>query len=186
MAKNPDVFELQSGIDQRVVDIILEQGKQLSKESGATNKPGSVDISKRDSEILWVKEAGWVGGMMSHFVNVANTFTFGYDIQYWSTRIQYTEYNHEGAHYGWHFDTNNSMYRKDHIRKLSISLCLSRKEDYEGGELEIKVFPEETKKYKMDIGDVVVFPSDMWHRVTPIKSGTRVSLVGWYAGPRWK
>ena len=52
MAKNPDVFELQSGIDQRVVDIILEQGKQLSKESGATNKPGSVDISKRDSEIL--------------------------------------------------------------------------------------------------------------------------------------
>ena len=186
MAKNPDVFELQSGIDQRIVDIILEQGKQLSKENGATNKPGSVDISKRDSEILWVQEAGWVGGMMSHFVNVANTFTFGYDIQYWATRIQYTEYNHEGAHYGWHFDTTNSMYRKDHIRKLSISLCLSRKEDYEGGELEIKVLPEETKKYKMDIGDVVVFPSDMWHRVTPIKSGTRVSLVGWYAGPRWK
>ncbi|BCU93901.1 MAG: hypothetical protein CM15mV3_1870 [Caudoviricetes sp.] len=61
-----------------------------------------------------------------------------------------------------------------------------KKEDYEGGELEIKVLPEETKKYKMDIGDVIVFPSDMWHRVTPIKSGTRVSLVGWYAGPRWK
>ncbi|BCU93900.1 MAG: hypothetical protein CM15mV3_1860 [Caudoviricetes sp.] len=93
--KNPDVFELQSGIDQRIVDIILEQGKQLSKENGATNKPGSVDISKRDSEILWIQEAGWVGGMMSHFVNVANTFTFGYDIQYWATRIQYTEYNHE-------------------------------------------------------------------------------------------
>ena len=75
MAKNPDVFELQSGIDH-IVDIILEQGKQLSKENGATNKPGSVDISKRDSEILWHKKQ--MGRRrMSHFVNVANTFTFG-------------------------------------------------------------------------------------------------------------
>jgi PKHD-type hydroxylase len=186
MSKNPDVFEIKSGIDSRIASIIIEETQKYSKENGATNKPGSVDISKRDSEILWIPESGWVGGMMSHFVNLANTFSFGYDIQYWGTRIQYTEYNHEGAHYGWHIDTTKSSYRNDHIRKLSISLCLSSKDDYDGGELEIKALPEEVKKYKMDMGDVVVFPSDMEHRVLPIKSGKRISLVGWYAGPRWK
>ena len=43
---------------------------------------------------------------------------------------------------------------------------------------------QETKK--LDYGDVVVFPSIIPHRVRPIKSGKRYSLVGWYGGPPFK
>ena len=31
-------------------------------------------------------------------------------------------------------------------------------------------------------GTIVVFPSFVWHRVTPVTSGTRYSLVNWLQG----
>ena len=42
------------------------------------------------------------------------------------------------------------------------------------------------RNFKMDMGYVIIFPSDSLHRVRPIKSGKRISLVGWYAGPKFK
>ena len=32
-------------------------------------------------------------------------------------------------------------------------------------------------------GSVIVFPSDMWHRVKPITKGIRYTLVIWFLGP---
>ena len=31
-------------------------------------------------------------------------------------------------------------------------------------------------------GTIVVFPSFVWHKVTPVKKGTRYSLVSWHLG----
>jgi len=33
-----------------------------------------------------------------------------------------------------------------------------------------------------EIGSVIVFPSFLYHQVTPILSGTRKSLVAWFTG----
>ena len=35
-------------------------------------------------------------------------------------------------------------------------------------------------------GTVIVFPSFVWHRVKPVLSGTRYSLVCWSLGQPWK
>ena len=35
-------------------------------------------------------------------------------------------------------------------------------------------------------GTIVVFPSFIMHRVTPITKGTRQSIVGWVSGPPFK
>ena len=35
-------------------------------------------------------------------------------------------------------------------------------------------------------GAVVVFPSHIWHRVTPVTKGTRYSLVVWFLGKPFK
>ena len=35
-------------------------------------------------------------------------------------------------------------------------------------------------------GSIVVFPSYTWHRVSPVTSGTRLSLVQWNLGPGFK
>ena len=56
---------------------------------------------------------------------------------------------------------------------------LSSKDDYEGGEFQV-MMGNKMFSYKMDVGEAIVFPSDCLHRVRPLKSGKRVSLVGWY------
>ena len=35
-------------------------------------------------------------------------------------------------------------------------------------------------------GSLIIFPSLVRHEVTPVKTGTRFSLVGWYRGERWQ
>jgi predicted 2-oxoglutarate/Fe(II)-dependent dioxygenase YbiX len=35
-------------------------------------------------------------------------------------------------------------------------------------------------------GSLIVFPSDMWHRVLPVTKGVRISLVGWCYGYPFK
>jgi PKHD-type hydroxylase len=76
-------------------------------------------------------------------------------------------------------------------------------EDYEGGGLEfathhhLKPEMEKTWKdipgpgYKVETpedktGTVIVFPSDIWHRVIPITKGVRYSLAVWFMGPPYK
>ena len=75
-------------------------------------------------------------------------------------------------------------------RKLSVTLSLSDDKDYKGGELEFDFRNHDPdKKANTHIlkeikskGSLVVFPSDVWHRVKPVKSGIRHSLVIWNLG----
>ena len=67
---------------------------------------------------------------------------------------------------------------------------MSDPKDYKGGELEFD-FRNTDPDQKPNIqkcnaitskGSIVVFPSDVWHRVCPVKKGTRYSLVVWNLG----
>ena len=67
-------------------------------------------------------------------------------------------------------------------RKISIVVQLSDPLEYEGGELQISDggtnrVCEKTK------GTIIIFPSYLLHRVTPVTKGTRRSLVLWVTGP---
>ena len=35
------------------------------------------------------------------------------------------------------------------------------------------------------LGTLIVFPSFVWHEVSPVSRGTRTSLVSWYHGPTY-
>ena len=41
---------------------------------------------------------------------------------------------------------------------------------------------ERSVKFKESKGTVMFFPSDTWHKVNPVKSGVRKSLVTWFGG----
>jgi predicted 2-oxoglutarate/Fe(II)-dependent dioxygenase YbiX len=70
-----------------------------------------------------------------------------------------------------------------------LFLCCFPVTIYGGGELELNI-ANPTNKNKNNIitlsdvprGTVIVFPSFMWHRVKPVTSGTRYSLVVWNLG----
>lgn len=70
-------------------------------------------------------------------------------------------------------------------RKLSISVQLSGSEEYEGGDLQFMI-NQNTVSVPRTKGTVVIFPSFILHRVTPITQGLRQSVVAWLAGPPYR
>ena len=137
---------------------------------------------KRSSKIYWINES-WVQELLWEYILEANKKTFHFDVIN-KSEIQFTEYrSDEGGKYDWHHDVNwNGQEGLD--RKLSISIQLSDKLDYEGGNFE---FEEITSSMDFkEIGTIIIFPSYLRHRVTKVTLGTRRSLVAWFYGPNWK
>ena len=136
----------------------------------------------RSSQVRWLDDQ-WVRDLLWEFVKKSNINAFGVDV-YNDAEMQFTEYHaEEGGHYGWHHDINwNNTTNAD--RKLSITVQLSDPSDYEGGDFEFsEAGMDGDFKSK---GTVLVFPSYLNHRVLPVTSGTRKSLVAWFLGPRWR
>ena len=97
---------------------------------------------------------------------------------------QYTVY-HEGDHYDWHIDNHKEPYHNGMIRKLSFTLCLN--DEFEGGDFKIcepHPITNKTKEktFKLKKGEMIIFPSNTWHKVDKITKGIRKSLVGWVVG----
>jgi PKHD-type hydroxylase len=137
---------------------------------------------KRSSKIYWINES-WVQKLLWEYILEANKKTFHVDVIN-KSEIQFTEYrSHEGGKYDWHHDVNwNAQEGLD--RKLSISIQLSDKTDYLGGDFEFEEI-NSSMDFK-GIGTIIIFPSYLRHRVTKVTSGTRRSLVAWFYGPNWK
>jgi PKHD-type hydroxylase len=114
-----------------------------------------------------------------NFISKINKDTFHYILNE-IEEIQYTEYDESyQGHYDWHIDVG---IHESSRRKISIVVQLSDPVEYEGGELQINyggqhVICDKTK------GTIIMFPSYLLHRVTPVTKGTRRSLVLWVTGP---
>ena len=149
-------------------------------------------LKKRNSNISWIND-WWVKKEIKPYVDRANKMAgWNFDITT-SEAFQFTKYNKE-QFYDWHTDAFDTPHTdgewKGLIRKLSITVSLSDPSDYEGGFLEFAVPHHEPTKCEfikarqaMPRGSIIVFPSYTWHRVTPVTSGTRLSLVQWNLGP---
>ena len=86
--------------------------------------------------------------------------------------LRYALGNHFQA---WHSDAGLDAHAR---RCLSMSVELSERGDYEGGELEI--VPARMQAVRtLPRGSAQLFPSRALHRVTPVTRGTRWALVAW-------
>tara|TARA_E500000331_G_scaffold8287_1_gene7917 strand:- start:64 stop:696 length:633 start_codon:yes stop_codon:yes gene_type:complete len=92
--------------------------------------------------------------------------------------FQYSEYD-ISDHFDWHID--QIKFTGPNIRKVSFSIGLSNEDEYEGGDLVLKQ-SDKDNHYKLGRGDIIVFPSWMLHKVTPITKGKRRVVVGWAQG----
>lgn len=87
-----------------------------------------------------------------------------------------------GGHNSWHSD-----YGVRDRSKLSFSLLLysdSANTQADGQDMHF-----ETTQHgviPMRVGELLVFPSYVTHRVAPVNNGERIALVGWLAGARFK
>jgi PKHD-type hydroxylase len=172
--------------------IISLANSQNKNKASVSNK----DSTKRISNITWLDES-WINETLKPYIDKANQ-DCGWNLQWdYTEKAQFTEYE-KGQYYKWHIDQLDKPYGerfdKDwqgKVRKLSVTVSLSDPEDYEGGRLEFYTStPYEQKVIScdqiLDKGSLVVFPSFIWHQVTPITKGTRKSLVLWNLGYPYK
>ena len=149
-----------------------------------------VKDSVRKSQHCWIPSTHWIGGFLWHYIRMANKDNFLYDISdIENDMIQYTQYN-KGDFYNWHTDMDICDINEPDqlVRKLSFTLQLTNEDEYTGGNLEFADFDDSTYRFLVpkSRGTVIVFDSRTPHRVTPVKSGIRKSLVGWVVGKRWR
>lgn len=145
----------------------------------------------RDSRIGWLARddsTEWAFVRLEEIAAAANS-SWGLAVHGIREDLQYTLYDREGAHYTWHHD---GLEPGVDDRKLSLVLQLSEPEQYEGANLDfLEVAVDYTESELADFrarcrsrGTVVAFCSFEYHRVTPLESGLRRSLVAWVSGPR--
>ena len=190
-------------VPERICDQIVRYAKSIKDQMAVTGESGDPETldqikdlkKKRDSNVVWLNEA-WIYREIQPYVHRANK-NAGWNFQWdCSEHCQFTKYN-KGQYYTWHRDGWEEPYDKPNkpnehkkIRKLSVTLSLSDEKDYEGGELEFDFGDIDPSKKRaprkcseiLSKGSLVVFPSFIWHRVCPVKSGTRYSLVIWSLG----
>ena len=80
-----------------------------------------------------------------------------------------------GMKYGRHID---NPYMSSGRADLSFTIFLSCKDNYEGGALSIESFDSE-KKFKLDAGEIIIYPSTFLHSVEEIIAGERLVFIGW-------
>ena len=81
----------------------------------------------------------------------------------------------KGMQYGKHID---NAFMSSGRADLSFTLFLNCKEDYEGGELLIESINSE-EKFKLNAGEIIIYPSIHLHSVQEVKNGERFVFIGW-------
>lgn len=152
----------------------------------------TLDRSIRRSKVSFIdidEDSDWLYRKMAGMVNDVNQFNYNFTLDS-IYPLQYGLYDSKDeGFYNWHPDANIQGNRYKLIRKLSFSILMSKKTDFEGGELLFNFGVPNNDKLEtveLDQYDVVFFPSFYAHKVDTVTKGVRESIVGWIAGPVWQ
>jgi PKHD-type hydroxylase len=197
-------YYFKSAIPPKICDEIIKFGLEQKSQIALTgivkddDNPTKEEIkelsSLRKSDVVWM-DAAWIYKEIHPYIETANAeagWNFDWDF---SEACQFTIYE-KNQYYGWHYDSApepyddpNNLNIHGKIRKLSVTISLSDESDYEGGDFEFDFRNNDGEKNQSSVckeirpkGSIVVFPSFVRHRVKPVTSGTRYSLVIWNLG----
>ena len=173
-----------------IIDDLDKVDENIFIKSEVNPQNSKIKDNVRKSQHCWIPSTHWIGGFLWHFIKMANKDNFLYDISdIENDLIQYTQYN-KGDFYKWHTDMDICDINEPDqlVRKLSFTLQLTNEDEYTGGNLEFADFDDSSYRFLVpkSRGTMIVFDSRTPHRVTPIESGIRKSLVGWVVGKRWR
>lgn len=176
----------------KLEDICSQEELELGVTIGANEGNALTDI--RDSKVKFIHKnckTDWVFDRFNFIAESLNNQFYGFDLNGYE-KFQYTVYEPDGK-YDWHMDTifgntlDNDMFIGD-TRKLTITMLLNEPgKDFTGGEFQIndgnQNTPVEPEYFK---GRILAFPSFFSHRVAPVLSGVRKSIVIWIEGPKFR
>jgi PKHD-type hydroxylase len=151
-------------------DFILNKCDNSLIPAGVYNAHGSEHLKQpRKSKVAFVDNLDNINNKIINEVNNKIHKQNGYELYIES--FQFTKYE-IGDYFDWHFDSNADIY-KDRIYTIVIQL----NDEYTSGDFQLML--ENSITLKPGKGTMYMFPSSLLHRVTPIKTGVRYSLVSW-------
>ena len=173
------------------LDKIIEISERQELVPGKTGGAGEGEISDvRVSKIAFVNcnpDTQWIYDKLNWVIGTVNDRWYNFNLNGYST-YQYGTYDSDqAAQYNWHMDTFfgpivEKFSAEHETRKLSLSLSLN--DEFEGGEFQMNLGGN-PETIEMKRGRILLFPSFLIHRVTPVTSGIRKSLVVWVTGPKF-
>ena len=145
--------------------------------------PKAMNPIKRITKVLWQDFTTPIAAVAYHYTLMANKAAdWNFNIEQ-PQAVQLGRYN-VGGHYSWHCDCGVPD-ENNFQRKLSCTILLNDFSEYDGGLLEFIDLPEESQPPTTK-GSIIIFPSILVHRVTPVTRGERFSAVCWSLGPPFK
>lgn len=166
-------------------DKIIEYAETLEEKYamiGDMDNPINFDLRK--SKVSWIdpnNDSNWIFDRMLYYADMHNAMYYRFNM-IGCNSIQYTKYKKKKHKYDVHVDYYIDDERQL-VRKLSAVLFLSDPSEYEGGKFQIIAKDSCYTTVEQKRGTIIFFPSFFLHRVTPVTSGTRRSLVMWIMGP---
>ena len=171
-------------IDEEICDEIVNRHKNFEK---ATTLVEEENKGTRKNKVTFTNQ-NELYSLLRPYVDSANRQAgWNFDLEN-SESIQISKYDKDDL-YDWHIDGGSDIHHQENncVRKLSLILTLTDRKEYEGGEFEIDLGPYAPNRSMIieelnNKGGLAVMPSFLYHRVKPIISGTRHSLVMWVVG----
>lgn len=179
LAQFPGVFS--AGECRRIIELPLPTAPAAVEQSGADPAAGAVsrvDYGVRRTGIRHIPptpEHMWIFERIANLTGRVNHAVFHFLLD-GQMSLDVLEYEPTGF-FDWHVDLGPGIFS---TRKLTIVTALTSPEAYEGGNL---LFLDKPEPLRPALGTTVIFPPYMAHKVEPVTSGTRHTLVAWAHGP---
>lgn len=188
--RNPEAFE--SAPSFAVTDVIRisrafsrAECREVISLRDALDKGGDRFLNYGEirgaSEVCWLPLAQtpkWLKERLDELMQSAIK-GFDFDISGPQESLKLIKYR-PGNRVQWHVDCGGGA---TNTRKLTLTVLLSPPDEFEGGELKLATAHTELHR---DIGDAVIFPAFLVHKVSTVKRGARHVLVTWAHGPRFR
>jgi len=169
-----DVARITRAFSRSECGEIIALRESLRHDKDAFRNSGEV---RGASEVCWLKTAAapaWLLRRVQEILDEA-ALQFAFDISLPLENLKLMRYG-RGNRVAWHVDCGGGRTR---TRKLTLTALLSAPNSFAGGALTVAGYPNELHR---DIGDVVIFPSFLAHKVTTVTQGTRHTLIAWAHG----
>jgi len=157
----------------------LETGEATDSELAGNYKDNLVNKEVRNNKEVIINNEE-LNNKLKMVFELSNQSIWKYNIQELE-KVRILKYEN-GGKYKWHTDCGA---KETSTRKLTAIVQLSDETKYEGGNLEFGITDKSGKNNytaPRTQGSVIIFPSFLSHRVTPIISGKRYSLITWMNG----
>ncbi|TNE62687.1 MAG: 2OG-Fe(II) oxygenase [Alphaproteobacteria bacterium] len=171
---------------QALIALFEERGPARSRLTG-----GMAEAGIRSSSGLWIDDADapWLSARLAGFAAAVCRNAFRFDIDGFEEGYHLLRYDAptdaatDGDFYDWHVDIGGHGTARS--RKLTLIVQLSDPMAYTGGTLDVNGDGTPAIQPALQ-GAGIAFPSFMPHRVSPVQSGVRYSLVAWLHGPAFR